>query len=333
VVERGCQTDEQRFPLTGQGTAPSTSPLVITKGGTSIVPHQNWRGQFARGTYADGVKLGQRSDCTSFPASGCIPIQWPGERTTARHELEADGNIQNWFGGLVDGMRDASGQMYMRNRYYDPQSGQFTQADPIGLAGGLNAYGFAAGDPVSYDDPYGLCPIRWLCNIAAAAADNARESARDFRNRWVEDGGPNGMMREGMRGGNPVLIAAAGTMGGPQPRFLSGVSLNRAVGLRAEAAVARQLMREGNTILGSQVTVRTSAGSRVVDHIIRTEGGDILAIEVKTGGAARSASQLAKDHAIAVEGGIPVGKTLQMRFVASTFECRRRNGGSLESKG
>jgi hypothetical protein len=31
------------------------------------------------------------------------------------------------------------------------------QADPIGLAGGLNVYGFAAGDPVSYSDPYGLC--------------------------------------------------------------------------------------------------------------------------------------------------------------------------------
>jgi uncharacterized protein RhaS with RHS repeats len=53
-------------------------------------------------------------------------------------------------------MRDASGQMYMRNRYYDPASGQFTQPDPIGLAGGLNAYGFAAGDPVTYSDPYGL---------------------------------------------------------------------------------------------------------------------------------------------------------------------------------
>jgi hypothetical protein len=55
-------------------------------------------------------------------------------------------------------MRDATGQMYMRNRYYDPQTGQFTQPDPIGLAGGLNSYGFAAGDPVSYSDPYGLCP-------------------------------------------------------------------------------------------------------------------------------------------------------------------------------
>ena len=127
-------------------------PLVITKGTTSIIPHQNWRGQFARGTYPNGY----RSDCTSYPASGCTPIQWPGERTTARHELDPDGNIQNWFGGLVDGMRDASGQMYMRNRYYDPATGQFTQADPIGLAGGLNAFGFADGDPVSYSDPYGL---------------------------------------------------------------------------------------------------------------------------------------------------------------------------------
>jgi RHS repeat-associated protein len=56
----------------------------------------------------------------------------------------------------VDGMRDASGQMYMRNRYYDPQSARFTQEDPIGIAGGLNVYGFAGGDPVSYSDPYGL---------------------------------------------------------------------------------------------------------------------------------------------------------------------------------
>ena len=53
-------------------------------------------------------------------------------------------------------MRDGSGQLYMRNRYYDPATGQFTQTDPIGIAGGLNVYGFAAGDPVTYSDPYGL---------------------------------------------------------------------------------------------------------------------------------------------------------------------------------
>lgn len=33
-----------------------------------------------------------------------------------------------------------------------------TQEDPIGLAGGLNLYGFANGDPVNFSDPFGLCP-------------------------------------------------------------------------------------------------------------------------------------------------------------------------------
>ena len=36
----------------------------------------------------------------------------------------------------------------------------FTQEDPIGLAGGLNLYGFANGDPVNFSDPFGLCPER-----------------------------------------------------------------------------------------------------------------------------------------------------------------------------
>lgn len=53
-------------------------------------------------------------------------------------------------------MRDGTGLMYRRNRYYDPQTGRFTQLDPIGLAGGANGYGFAEGDPVNFDDPFGL---------------------------------------------------------------------------------------------------------------------------------------------------------------------------------
>jgi hypothetical protein len=35
--------------------------------------------------------------------------------------------------------------------------GPSTQIDPIGLAGGLNLYGYAGGDPMNFSDPFGLC--------------------------------------------------------------------------------------------------------------------------------------------------------------------------------
>jgi RHS repeat-associated protein len=141
-------------------------PLVIWKQGVgSIVTHQNWRGQFARGTWGEGTgRVGQSSDCTgTYPQqTPCVPVRWPGWNTGAWNAEAAKpstvGSERYWMGSQAVGMRDASGQMYMRNRYYNPQTGQFTQPDPIGLAGGLNSYGFAAGDPVTYSDPYGLCP-------------------------------------------------------------------------------------------------------------------------------------------------------------------------------
>jgi RHS repeat-associated protein len=125
-------------------------PLVAYKtmggnAGAVVVPHMNWRGLFSTGTNAAG-------------GASTTPVEWPGFRTTANHSKgETQESTKNWMGSLLEGQRDAGGQMYMRNRYYDPATGQFTQTDPIGIAGGLNTYGFAAGDPVSYSDPYGLC--------------------------------------------------------------------------------------------------------------------------------------------------------------------------------
>jgi hypothetical protein len=86
------------------------------------------------------------------------------------------------------------------------------------------------------------------------------------------------------------------------------LAANRAADLAAERLAAQQLVAEGNTILGSQVSVRTSAGLRRIDHLIQMPDGAILAIEVKSGNTIQSAAQLAKDSALATEGGVPVGK-------------------------
>lgn len=43
-------------------------------------------------------------------------------------------------------------------RYYEPETGRYISPDPIGLAGGLNVYGYALQNPLSYTDPDGLAP-------------------------------------------------------------------------------------------------------------------------------------------------------------------------------
>jgi RHS repeat-associated protein len=49
-----------------------------------------------------------------------------------------------------------TGLHYNWHRFYDPETGRYITADPIGLDGGMNLYAYTGGDPVNWIDPEGL---------------------------------------------------------------------------------------------------------------------------------------------------------------------------------
>jgi RHS repeat-associated protein len=143
-----------------------------------ISPLWNERGQAQVGVFHDG---GMRRCLTVDGFRRCVQIIWP-ETWFAYHRPLT--GIVSWHGSLLEDKQDAGGTLYRRSRYYDPATGRFTQEDPIGLAGGLNLYGFAAGDPVSYSDPYGLA----VCARTPGLRRGIERAVGAFDIPWGTDG-------------------------------------------------------------------------------------------------------------------------------------------------
>jgi RHS repeat-associated protein len=194
-------------------------PLAIWKdevGG--LVPHRSWRGAYEAGTPVD-----QTSGNVTWPARTQDVFHAPDMRVDPIQPT-------NWIGSIVEGKTDPSGLQYMRNRYYDPKTGRFTQEDPIGLAGGVNLYGFAGGDPINESDPFGLWPCPALCGVSGGVAAGASSLLGG-----LSAGGPAGWIAIGGLALAGALDYAAGPSGEPllmtrAPADVSAVALERRSG-------------------------------------------------------------------------------------------------------
>ena len=109
------------------------------------------------------INPGFFQDCPLDSAGTALRCPQFAPQTDFYSGSRAQTRVVSWMGSLLQDKSNQDGTAYRRARVYDYETGRFTQEDPAGLAGGTNAYGFAGGDPVNYDDPFGLCPPNTVC--------------------------------------------------------------------------------------------------------------------------------------------------------------------------
>ena len=108
---------------------------------------------------------------------------------TSRRDYDAYGNgaatAERMPFGFAGQYTDSqTGLMYMRARWYDPKTGQFITADPIGHASGeTNLYRYAGNDPINSLDPSGLF------DVTPEFIDRAAGDVRDAASATVRGAG------------------------------------------------------------------------------------------------------------------------------------------------
>ncbi len=240
----------------------------------------NWRGLPESSQLADGTA----PDCSFGLPGSCITVNWPADvGPYYRQPLPAaQGTIvPTWLGSLAANGATESRRLHRRFREYDPATGQFTQEDPIGLAGGLNLYGFANGDPVNFSDPFGLCPVCVAYALFEVGAtgydlyDLGKTAVSFFRGRTSRAelaitalGVGAGVVGVGGGYGKAAREVAS--------RLIRDVADNpgnwRTVGSFTEAATNKKA-RGGVSI---QTILENEAGDRVVRHTVRDKAGNVI---------------------------------------------------------
>jgi RHS repeat-associated protein len=110
---------------------------------------------------------------------------------------------------------DATGLGHHRFRVFDPESARFVSPDPLGIAGGGNAFVYPT-DPITLADPLGLA----RCRVTGKDYDNASDMpiVRPGSKEWskavrsLQSGGKGDIRVQSIADGKQLLKESRGNM-------------------------------------------------------------------------------------------------------------------------
>jgi RHS repeat-associated protein len=168
--ESGANLTNNPYPVRNDGEAPPYSPQLAAVGDLT--------GLLAQSTVQDGPSTEARTfyyisdhiGTSQLIVDSAGVVVWQGNYAPFGQVDVVINELENSFRFPGQVLDSESGLYYNWHRFYDPETGRYISADPIGLAGGINLYAYTENDPINWIDPEGLSPDAGLLETYAAVA-------------------------------------------------------------------------------------------------------------------------------------------------------------------
>jgi RHS repeat-associated protein len=210
-----------------------------------------------------------------------------------------------------------TGDVYMRDRWYEPRTGSFLTPDPEGFGESANLYSYCHGDPVNCSDPTGRLgdggDLRADFRAKEQAERQRRAAAwcranpvecakRDVRGRAIM----RGIGAAGQTAAGAAVFASSGSVPEPVTKTLGTVTMARGLDNLGTAATELWTGESRDTLSGHALYVALRKGGKSPREAAKISGWTETGVDVATTLASGTVSAInTRLAAAATPQGVP----------------------------